>query len=63
MTQSTSSYDESEFVDNNNNSLGFINDAKKVKRNALIRNNKDFTSLASPTLNKRYRFSVLPTVI
>ncbi len=39
MTQSTSSYDESKFVDNNNNSLGFINDAKKVKRNALIRNN------------------------
>lgn len=62
MTQNTSNlvYDDA-FIDSNNNTLDFISEAKKVKRTGLMRN-KDF-SLASPTLNKRYRFSVLPTVI
>lgn len=67
MTQLNSNYDKT-LTDNNINSssssnadLTFITDAKKARRNALTRNNKDF-SLASPTLNKRYRFSVLPTV-
>lgn len=53
-----------QITDDNNN---FTGDAKKVvKRTGLIKSNSsnkdNFASLNSPTLNKRYRFSVLPTV-
>ncbi len=55
-----------QFTDDNNKGVGLPSDIKKVKSRGLIKSNSsgkdNSASLNSPTLNKRYRFSVVPTV-
>jgi hypothetical protein len=53
-------------ANNSNDSSISSNDLKKTKR-IVFQNKNDYNnkilSLKSPCLNKRYRYSVLPTVI
>jgi hypothetical protein len=69
MTHSLSDFDKNVSIlnDNESNSTGTqkstnSNDFKKPKRLVIRNKTLENFNLASPTLNKRYRYSVLPTV-